>query len=1069
MTISALKIESGTETIAGYKVLRKLGAGGYGEVWSAEAPGGMEKAIKFVFGSHDSERGTRELRSLNRIKGVNHPFLLSLERFEIFNGQLVIVTELASGSLEDVYDKHRERGSCGIPKTDLLGYLHDAADGLDYLHDEFQLQHLDVKPGNLLMVGGHVKVGDFGLLKDLGDVECSMVGGLTPIYAAPEVFDGRPHHNSDQYSLAVMYQELLTGHRPFAGRTIAQLATQHVHSAPNLESLPPADRPVIARALEKDPNRRFASCRELVNRLKQSNERPVSIPSQSQAVDGTTQRFGDLSECMSAGNRPAVDNLPRIDSQELGNLATSQALVIGLGGVGRSVMEQLCMMQSRASGAQCDLQGMLIDTDDAEMYRFREFEISNNLICNVQRACFPLKSPHDYRDSQGERFSSISRRWIYNVPKTRRTEGLRPLGRLALVDHASHLKRMLTQSISELVVDPTGKLKPRVYVVGSLFGGTASGMFLDVTFMIRNLLDEHHFADVEVRPLMLASVPESVADADPLSIASTHAALSEMHYFLQPNKGYPEDRGNALASVPAARTPLPAAYVAAPGKDQDGIQLLSDYLWNDAFVAPSLMDQARQQPKLDNANRTQATLRSFGAAPLQVRPTVDIEGLKKRSIDQVIRGWMGDPKNQHVNQRFDVANLLDQIDVSPTKWADQQIQELLHQHPDAWRRELEQTITGELKSRADGTSLIAKNAVICARAKAHPFLSLAAENEDLNAELPQLGNGAIAALMKLLRQKLRDQKLDLFQAVGLLRAITKQCFAYAQENEHEILRLRERANATLHRMMSDLASTRIEQIDLTELSTAMVELMRADLQKPNGIVFEEIGDQVKRLEQELLAHANELADLHQLLLAAEFPTGVSSNMTERKIQPIVAAALHEQFAEKLLYRCLNSTGTTSTVKIGEALDRMLATATATANETLNDTSGQGVVSAEELKSHIASALKQAFPNLLRFGGRQRVLLVGDDKRQLESLKPAVEAAIGGEITTVAAPNAKTMILHEASEIPVASILGNLVGALGADLTIAGRLMSRCDIQWAEEPENNSTASSMSFNNSSDSY
>ncbi|QDV55005.1 protein kinase domain-containing protein [Rosistilla oblonga] len=1064
MTISALKIESGTETIAGYKVLRKLGAGGYGEVWSAEAPGGMEKAIKFVFGSHDSERGSRELRSLNRIKGVNHPFLLSLERFEIINGQLIIVTELAAGSLEDIYNKHRERGSCGIPKPDLLGYLHDAADGLDYLHDEFQLQHLDVKPGNLLIVGGHVKVGDFGLLKDLGDIECSMVGGLTPIYAAPEVFDGRPHHNSDQYSLAVMYQEMLTGHRPFAGRTIAQLATQHVHSAPNLESLPPADRPVIARALEKDPNRRFPSCRDLVNRLKQSSERPIAIPTQANPVDGNTQRFDELSESLSVSNRPAVANLPRLDSKELSSLETSEALVIGLGGVGRSVMEQLCLKQTNSESTFCNLQGLLIDTDDAELYRFREFEIANNLICNVQRACFPLKSPHDYRESHGDRFTSISRRWIYNVPKTRRTEGLRPLGRLALIDHASHLKRMLSQSISELQNDPDGNRKPRIYVVGSLYGGTASGMFLDVTFMLRNLLDEHSLAEIEVRPLMLASVPEDVANADPLSIASTHAALSEMHYFLQPNKGYPEDRANTLASVPAARTPLPAAYVAAPSKDQDGIQLLSDYLWNDAFIAPALMDQARKRPEVENENRTDATLRSFGSAPLEVRPQIDLEGLQKRSIDQVIRGWMGDPKTQHANLRHDVISTLNQIGVSPTLWAAQQIEEVLQQKPETWCTELEQTIAREMKSRRDPSAPIAKDAVICARAKVQPLLAMAAESDEPTQELPQLGKGSIGSLMQLLRKKLRDQKLDLFQSVGLLRAITKQCFAYAQENEHEITSLRERANDALHLAMSDLTSTRVKQIDLSRISGAMLDLMRADLQKPNGIVFEEIGDQVKCLEQELLSHANELADLHQLLLGLQLPSGLSSNLTERKIQPVVAAALHDQFADKLLFRCLSPSAPVSPPKIGDMLDQMMASAAETANEMLNDTSGAGVVSSEELKSLIDTALKRARPKLLRFGGRQRVLLVGDDKRQLASLKPAIEAAVGCEITTLVAPNAKTMILHEASEIPVASILGNLVGTLGADLTIAGRLMSRCDIQWTEPTESNSTAKSMTFAN-----
>lgn len=233
MTLSGCNtIQPGDEPLPGYKLEEPIGRGGFGEVWRADAPGGIKKAVKFVFGATDQTRGSRELKSLERIKGVHHPFLLTLERFGIVNDQLVIVTELADGSLEEVYSRHRERGSCGIPRAALLSYMHDAAEALDYLHNRYQLQHLDVKPGNLLLVGGHVKVGDFGLLKDLRDVECSVVGGLTPTYAPPEVFDGQPSMHSDQYSLAVMYQELLTGTRPFTGRTIAQLAIRHVHNAP---------------------------------------------------------------------------------------------------------------------------------------------------------------------------------------------------------------------------------------------------------------------------------------------------------------------------------------------------------------------------------------------------------------------------------------------------------------------------------------------------------------------------------------------------------------------------------------------------------------------------------------------------------------------------------------------------------------------------------------------------------------------------------------------------------------------------------------------------------------------
>ena len=119
------------------------------------------------------------------------------------------------------------------------------------------MQHLDVKPENLLLVGGRIKVADFGLVKDLQDVNCSIVGGMTPVYAAPELFDGRPNIHSDQYSLAIVYQEMLTGSPPFEGRTTAQLAAQHLHGRPRLDRLPASDEPTIAQALAKDPEQRF--------------------------------------------------------------------------------------------------------------------------------------------------------------------------------------------------------------------------------------------------------------------------------------------------------------------------------------------------------------------------------------------------------------------------------------------------------------------------------------------------------------------------------------------------------------------------------------------------------------------------------------------------------------------------------------------------------------------------------------------------------------------------------------------------------------------------------------------
>ena len=215
----ALRPAEGVEPIAGYRLVARLGTGGYGEVWKCTAPGGFAKAIKIVYGDFRDARAEQELRAMNRMKEVRHPFLLSLERVEVVEDQVFIVTELADGSLINRYQECRNEGHSGVPRDELLAYICDAADALDYMNDHYGLQHLDIKPQNLLLVGGRVKIGDFGLVKDLQGTSATATGGVMPIYASPEAFDGKVSRFSDQYCLAVVYQEMLTGIRPFPGKT----------------------------------------------------------------------------------------------------------------------------------------------------------------------------------------------------------------------------------------------------------------------------------------------------------------------------------------------------------------------------------------------------------------------------------------------------------------------------------------------------------------------------------------------------------------------------------------------------------------------------------------------------------------------------------------------------------------------------------------------------------------------------------------------------------------------------------------------------------------------------------
>lgn len=263
----------GTEPLPGYRLLEPLGRGGFGEVWKCEAPGGLHKAIKFVSGAESEDgqgerRFSQELEAFEQIKAIRHPFLLTLERVEVLGNELVMVMELADRQLQDRFRECRNCGLPGIPREELLAYFADAAEALDMISAKYGLQHLDVKPANLFLVSGHVKVGDYGLVVRLNPDEPGAGNrGLTPKYVAPEALRGDPSNRSDQYSLALVYQELLTGTFPYNGRTMQQIMLQHVSSKPDLAGLPFCDQAIVAQALAKEPEKRFGSCLGFVQAL----------------------------------------------------------------------------------------------------------------------------------------------------------------------------------------------------------------------------------------------------------------------------------------------------------------------------------------------------------------------------------------------------------------------------------------------------------------------------------------------------------------------------------------------------------------------------------------------------------------------------------------------------------------------------------------------------------------------------------------------------------------------------------------------------------------------------------
>ena len=267
-------LEQDEEPVPGFRLVRRRGRGGFGEVWEAEASGGIHVALKFVPLSPRARAS--ELRALECVRDIRHPNILANFGSWQVGDTLIIGMELADGSLWDRYIRAGDEGLMGIPRAELLGYMADAAAGVDYLNESRHtvegrggvgVQHRDIKPPNILRFGGGVKVADLGMALAMDGEDARHTGVWTFPYAAPEFFRGRTTRQSDQYGLAATYCQLRCGRLPFEGNA-ATVTAGHLYGQPDFEDLPEAERPILERALAKEPGDRWPDCRSFVEALR---------------------------------------------------------------------------------------------------------------------------------------------------------------------------------------------------------------------------------------------------------------------------------------------------------------------------------------------------------------------------------------------------------------------------------------------------------------------------------------------------------------------------------------------------------------------------------------------------------------------------------------------------------------------------------------------------------------------------------------------------------------------------------------------------------------------------------
>lgn len=290
--------------LGSYRLIQRLGHGAFGSVYLGKhfllehkPPVAIKVLNTSLQSQEDLDRFFQEAQLLDALA---HPNILPVQDANIYEGYPFFVAEFApNGSLQD---RLEQLDGQLMPLGEVVHILTQIGQALQHAHD-LDVVHRDLKPANILFNARHdAMLADFGISVQLNRTShVDMVG--TPIYMAPEQFKGRVSKKSDQYALACIAYELLTGQLLFTASDPYEIGYKHIHELPvNLCELNPALpnnlEQVVMKALSKDRDERYPSVEDFILALhevagtpQRSNHTAYALHSNMDASPDTSQPY----------------------------------------------------------------------------------------------------------------------------------------------------------------------------------------------------------------------------------------------------------------------------------------------------------------------------------------------------------------------------------------------------------------------------------------------------------------------------------------------------------------------------------------------------------------------------------------------------------------------------------------------------------------------------------------------------------------------------------------------------------------------------------------------------------